>query len=72
MLRTNYLCEHCKAKGITRFADVVDHIIPLAKGGSDDDDNTRNLCNPCHDAVTAEQFGYIKRRAIGPDGWPVE
>ena len=71
MLRTNYMCEHCQAKGIIRKADVVDHIHPLALGGSDEDHNTRNLCNPCHVEATAEQFGYRKRVAIGEDGWPL-
>ena len=50
---------------------VPDHIKPLALGGSDDDTNIRCLCGPCHDAVTAEQFGH--RIVIGADrhGWPV-
>lgn len=72
MLRSNWLCEHCQAKGITRKADVVDHIVPLAHGGPDTDDNCRNLCNPCHVAATADQFGHRKRVEIGSDGWPVD
>ena len=71
MRRTKGLCEHCLANGITRAASVVDHTTPLALGGSDEDDNTRNLCKPCHDAVTAEQFGHRKKVTIGRDGWPV-
>lgn len=71
MLRSNWLCEHCAAKGVTRKADVVDHIVPLALGGSDEDENTRNLCNPCHVDAGADQFGYRKRVAISLDGWPV-
>lgn len=71
LLRSNYLCEHCKAKGRMRRADVVDHIVPLALGGPDTDENTRNLCNPCHVAAGAEQFGYRKRVEIGLDGWPI-
>lgn len=72
LLRTNYLCEMCAAQGIMRLADEVDHIIPLAKGGKDIDENTRNLCDEHHKQVTAEQFGFRKRAAIGLDGWPVE
>lgn len=72
LLRTNYLCEMCKAKGITRIADEVDHITPLAKGGQDIDENTRNLCQEHHLQVTAEQFGHRKRVTTGLDGWPVE
>lgn len=56
--RTNGLCEMCLAEGVTREATVVDHEVPLAKGGSDEDSNTRNLCDPHHLIVTAEQFGH--------------
>lgn len=71
--RTDYLCEMCKAKGIIRLATVVDHIKPLAKGGKDIDDNTRNLCDPHHAEVTAIQFGFqrMPKRQIGADGWPI-
>jgi hypothetical protein len=73
--RTNGLCERCLAAGRTTVAAVVDHIKPLAHGGSDDDDNTRNLCDPCHLEVTAEQFGQQVRRGrpgVGEDGRPLD
>lgn len=57
LLRTNYLCEMCQAQGVIRLAEEVDHIIPLARGGKDVDENTRNLCREHHLMVTAEQFG---------------
>lgn len=70
--RTHYLCERCMDNGRTQQADVVDHIVPLSKGGSDEDSNTRNLCTPCHAEVTAKQFGYkAPKQPIGVDGWPV-
>lgn len=47
------------AKGRTELATVVDHVTPLALGGSDEDSNTRNLCDPHHKQVTAEQFGHV-------------
>lgn len=71
LARTNGLCERCLARGKTALAMVVDHKIPLALGGSDEDENTRNLCDPCNDEVTAEQFGHRQRAAIGNDGWPL-
>lgn len=71
LARTHGLCERCDTRGTTRLATVVDHIRPLALGGSDEDSNTRNLCDPCHDEVTREQFGHRKVQAIGDDGWPV-
>lgn len=68
--RTNYLCEMCIAEGHIRLATVVDHKIPLSKGGPDTDDNTRNLCDEHNRKVTAEQFGYRTPQTIGKDGWP--
>ena len=70
MARTHWLCEKCKASGATRTADIVDHIVPLAKGGADTDENTRNLCDQHHREVTAEQFGHRKVVETGADGWP--
>ena len=66
------LCRICAAKGHTTEATVPDHIVPLAKGGTDDDSNIRCLCAECHDQVTREQFGLRKKPCIGRDGWPVE
>ena len=64
------LCRDCKAKGRITPAQVVDHILPLAKGGPDTDDNCRALCQPCHLVRTREQFGHRQRWAISVDGWP--
>lgn len=68
--RTNGLCERCQAKGLTKAANVVDHIVPLAKGGTDEDSNTRNLCHECHYEVGGEQFAHRIKPKIGKDGWP--
>lgn len=46
------LCVHCQAKGITRLATELDHILPLHKGGRDDDTNRQGLCVDCHQAKT--------------------
>jgi 5-methylcytosine-specific restriction enzyme A len=71
LARTNGLCERCLDRGFSRTADVVDHIKPLAKGGSDQDSNTRNLCDDCHDAVTAEQFGFASaEKGVDVNGRP--
>lgn len=70
--RTNYLCEDCLVRGITRLATIVDHIVPLSQGGPDTDENTRNLCDEDNLKRTAEQFGLkAPRQAIGRDGWPI-
>jgi 5-methylcytosine-specific restriction protein A len=69
MSRTHWLCEDCLACGATQAATQVDHITPLALGGSDEDENTRNLCDYHHEIRTAEQFGRVQKAAIGVDGW---
>ena len=79
LARTSGLCERCQGigrwegKGLTRvsIATVVNHIVPLAHGGSDEDENTENLCRPCDLIVTAEQFDHKQKQQIGLDGWPV-
>ncbi|RYG79405.1 MAG: HNH endonuclease [Alphaproteobacteria bacterium] len=69
-LQVEPLCRDCKAQGFVKVADVIDHIVPLAQGGTDDDANTRPLCHEHHKARTAEQFGHRVRQEIGADGWP--
>lgn len=70
-LRNEPLCRMCKDEGRTTLATVPDHIVPLAKGGTDTDDNIRCLCADCHDKVTREEFNQRQRVMIGEDGWPV-
>ena len=73
LARTNGLCEHCRDAGRTTIATVVNHITPLIQGGSDDDDNTENLCAECDRATTARQFGFqvaIGARGIAASGRP--
>jgi len=65
LARSSGLCELCTADGRTQLATVVDHIKPLAQGGQDVDSNTRNLCDACHAAVTAEQFGHERQVRLG-------
>lgn len=73
MARTHGLCEMCDAEGLTTLATVVNHKVPLARGGLDVDENTENLCAR-HDAiVTAWQFGKaapIEGKGVGRDGRP--
>lgn len=73
--RTNGLCEMCLDEGRTELATVVDHVTPLALGGSDEDSNTRNLCDPHHKQVTAEQFGHATKphlRGCDAAGRPID
>ena len=69
-LRAEPLCRDCAARGRVELATVPDHIVPLARGGSDDDGNIRCLCAGCHRIRTAGQFGHRSTVGTGADGWP--
>jgi 5-methylcytosine-specific restriction protein A len=60
-----------RPKALYTAATTPDHIIPLAQGGTDTEDNIRCLCASCHRIRTAQQFGYRVPQQIGPDGWPI-
>ena len=69
--RDKYLCQPCLAKGRVHPANHVDHRIPKAKGGTDDDGNLWAINEDCHkDKTTLENGGRVKAE-IGADGWPV-
>jgi 5-methylcytosine-specific restriction protein A len=72
--RDGYLCQcsECKRCNRVRVADEVDHIVPKAKGGSDDDDNLRAINASCHKRKTMLENGGRPRPRIGLDGYPVE
>ncbi|MCO8580353.1 HNH endonuclease [Burkholderia multivorans] len=65
--RDGYCCRAC---GIALRAGVVDHIKPLAQGGSNADENLQLLCKECHDDKTNADQGYRVRRRVGVDGLP--
>jgi len=55
VLTAEPFCRHCLENGLHVASEVVDHIINLAAGGSDDRDNKQALCTPCHDAKTLSE-----------------
>lgn len=65
------LCVMCKAKGIVRLAEELDHIVALVNGGLDVPENRQGLCKPCHEAKTRQDMGWREKPTIGLDGWPV-
>ncbi len=48
-LRANNNCEYCHAIGSFSFHPFpVEHIIPISKGGSEEDSNLANACQFCN------------------------
>ena len=56
-LRAHPLCAECG-----RVATDVDHIVPLARGGTGADDNLQSLCHGCHSRKTNREDGGGWRR----------
>lgn len=54
-LEAEPLCRDCLEAGVTRYSEEIDHIVRIAFGGSDNDDNIRALCKPCHEKRTKQQ-----------------
>lgn len=60
-LRQHPLCVECTRQGLTVAASEVDHITPLAQGGTHDPDNLQSLCKSRHSRKTAAQsLGWRK------------
>ena len=72
LLSDSPLCRACTLAGRLRAATEVDHIVPLYRGGADDDDNLQPLCSDCHRAKSAADMGRLRRIPIGIDGYPAD
>ena len=49
------LCRLCLADGRYAVPVIRDHIVPLAEGGTEDDQNIQPLCQACSDRKTEEE-----------------
>jgi 5-methylcytosine-specific restriction endonuclease McrA len=60
--------EICERKSSTQ----VDHKHPVIKGGTDERDNLRGICDECHDIKTAKDLGIKPPpNKIGLDVYPI-
>lgn len=66
-LRQHPLCAECQKLGIARATDQIDHIVPLAQGGADDDDNVQGLCFEHHAEKTAREDTSHEAAASHPE-----
>ena len=57
-------CEECLKKGILVPVDEVHHIIPLADGGTHDDDNLMSLCKTCHAKIHGSRGDYKESKSF--------
>lgn len=64
-------CAECKRIGRLRVATEVDHIVPRARGGTDDLENLCAINRDCHRDKSLRDKGIEPKRRIGPDGYPV-
>ena len=55
MQRDRGLCQPCIRKGIITQAYAVDHVVPKAAGGTDDDTNLEAICRCCHKQKTQQE-----------------
>ena len=52
-LAVHPLCAECLVRGSATPASEVHHILPLSRGGTNDEANLAALCKPCHSAISA-------------------
>ena len=65
------LCVVCDTKGVVRLATELDHVVPLHKGGLDEDSNRQGLCADCHEDKTRVDLNQKMKLTYGPDGFPL-
>jgi len=53
VLSEEYRCYRCGVLG--EADDIVDHLVPLAQGGTDDRHNLARCCRRCHNQKTAAE-----------------
>lgn len=58
--RDGHQCQECGAQ-VGKSAPV-DHLVPVFEGGTDDPDNLRTLCGPCHDRKTQTEAQRARAR----------
>ena len=53
------LCAECQRAGRLTSATETHHIIAVADGGTDAEDNLMGLCKSCHSRITLEETRHV-------------
>ena len=61
VLSRDPLCVECAKHGVVEASTHVDHITPLAQGGTNEMSNLQGLCETCHNKKTATHDGGFGR-----------
>lgn len=56
-IRKAYIAKHPYCAQCGRYAVIVDHILPLRRGGTHDASNLQSMCRACHSGKTVTQDG---------------
>lgn len=74
LARDSALCQPCLRIGrLTPDCREVDHILPVAQGGTMHPGNLQVICHICHVAKTRREQGDCRPRyGCGPDGLPID
>lgn len=70
ILMRDPLCKRCEARNIVRESKEVDHVVPLFKGGKEEDENRQGLCIQCHYEKSMEDTGKQPKLGFNNDGTP--
>jgi 5-methylcytosine-specific restriction protein A len=55
------LCRYCRAEGLITPATVIDHIVALSLGGSNDPLNLTPACKGCNDAKAGDERAFTAK-----------
>ena len=72
ILRRDFgLCQPCKREGRLTLAEQVDHIVPVSKGGGNEEGNLESICMSCHQDKTRADRGLKPITAFDVSGMPL-
>lgn len=55
------LCRYCRHEGLITAATIVDHILALSLGGSNDRPNLAPACQPCNSAKAKAEQAFLAK-----------